>query len=72
MKTRILAYFMQWNFLPGFAMSTISLFRSIENKHDVHGGKNCRKNSYEFLREHTIKIINFRKKEMKLLTKERQ
>ena len=26
-----------------FAMSTISSFRSIENKHDVYRGKNCYK-----------------------------
>ena len=29
-------------------------------------------NFYEFLREHAMKIINFKKKKMKLLTKERQ
>ena len=27
----------------GFSMSTISLFRSIENKHDVYRGKDCMK-----------------------------
>ena len=27
----------------GFSMSTISLFRSIENKHDVYGGIDCMK-----------------------------
>ena len=39
----------------GFSMSTISSFRSIENKHDVYRGKDCMKNFCEFLREHTMK-----------------
>ena len=51
----------------GFSMSTISSFRSIENKHDVY--KKCMKTFCEYLREHVMKIINFKKKKMKLLTK---
>ena len=51
-------------------MSTISLFRSIENEHDVYRGKDCMKKFCESLREHTIKIINYKKKNMKVLTKE--
>ena len=58
--------------LSGFSMSTISSFRSIENKHDVCRGKDCMKKFCEFLREHAMKIINFKKKKMKLLTKEQQ
>ena len=50
-------------------MSTISSFRSIENRHDVCRGKDCMKRFCELLREHAIQIINFRKKKMKLLTK---
>ena len=46
----------------GFSMSTISLFRSIENKHDVYGGKDCMKNFCESLQEHAMKIILKRKK----------
>ena len=42
----------------GFSMSTISLFRSIENKHDVYRGKDCVKKFCELLREHAMKIIN--------------
>ena len=53
-------------------MSTISSFRSIENKHDEHKGKDCIKKFYKFLREHTIKTINFKKKKINLLTKEHQ
>ena len=53
-------------------MSTISSFRSIENKHDVYRGKNCMKKYCESLREQAIKIVNFKKKKMKLLTKEQQ
>ena len=49
----------------GFSMSTISSFRSIENKHDVYKGKNCMKKFCEFLRERAMKIINFKKKTMK-------
>ena len=46
----------------GFSMSTISSFRSIENKHDVYRGKDCMKKFCESLREHAMKIINFKKK----------
>ena len=56
----------------GFSMSIISSFRSIENKHDVYRGKNCMKKFCEFLREHAVKIINFKKKKLKLLTKEQK
>ena len=45
-----------------FSMSTISLFRSIENKHDVYRGKDCMKMFCELLREHAMKIINLKKK----------
>ena len=53
-------------------MSTISSFRSIENKHDIYRGKNYMKKFCESLREHAMKMINFKKKKMKLLTKEQQ
>ena len=46
----------------GFPMSTISSFRSIENKHDVYRGKDCMKKFCEFLRQHTMKLTNFLKK----------
>ena len=46
----------------GFPMSTISSFRIMENKHDVYRGKNCMKKFCESLREHALKIINFKKK----------
>ena len=55
----------------GFSMPIIS-FRSIENKHDLYRGKDCIKKFCESLREHAMKIINFKKKKMKLLTKEQQ
>ena len=41
-------------------MSTISTFRSIENKHDVYRGKDCMEKFCESLREHSLKIINFK------------
>ena len=57
----------------GFSMSTISLFKSIENRHDACRGKDCMKKFCEFLREYVMKIINnSRKKIYKLLTKEQQ
>ena len=42
----------------GFSMSTISQFRSVENKYDVYRGKDYMKNFCEFLRKHAMKIIN--------------
>ena len=53
----------------GFSMSTISPFKTIENKYDVYRGKDCMKKLCKSLREHALKIINFKKKKMKLLTK---
>ena len=53
-------------------MYTISSFRSRENKHDVSRGKDCTKKFCESLREHAMKVIHFKKKKMKLLTKEQQ
>ena len=55
-----------------FSMSTISSFKSIGNKHDVYRDKDCMKKFCELLRKHAMKIINFKKKKMKLLTKEQQ
>ena len=53
----------------GFSMSTISSFRSIENKHDVYRGKDCMRKFSEFLREHAMKIINFKKKKNEVINK---
>ena len=53
-------------------MSTISSLRSIENKHNVDRDKDCMEKFCEFLREHAMKTNNFKKKKMKLLTKEQQ
>ena len=53
----------------GFLMSTISSFRSIENKHSVYRGKDCMKKFCEYLRVHAMKTINFKKKKMKLKQK---
>ena len=49
--------------------STISSFGSAESKGNIYRGKDCMIHSCEFLREHAKKIINFKKKKMKLLTK---
>ena len=53
-----------------FSVPTILPFRSIENKNDVYRGRDCMIKFCEFLRKHAIKIINFKKKKIKLLTKE--
>ena len=55
---------------PGFSMSAISWSRRVENKHDVYRGKDCIKKFCKFLREHAMKLINFKKRKMRLLTKE--
>ena len=38
----------------------------------MYRGKDCMKKFWEFLREQAMKIINFKKKKIKLLTKELQ
>ena len=55
-----------------FSKSTIISFRNIENKHDVHRGEDYMKTFCDLLTEHAMKIINFKKKKMKILTKEQQ
>ena len=55
-----------------FSMSTILSFKSIEKKHDVYSGKDSMKKFCESLREHAMKINNFKKKKLKLLTNEQQ
>ena len=53
-------------------MSTISSFKSIRIKHDVGRVKYFMKNFCESLREHAMRIINFKNKKMKLLTNEQE
>ena len=55
-----------------FLTSITSSFKSIENKHDIYRGKDCMKKFYESLRGGLLRIINFKKKNVKLLTKEQQ
>ena len=43
--------------IPGFSMSTLSSFRSKENKYDIYRGTDWMNKFYEFLREHGMKII---------------
>ena len=43
-----------------FSMFTISSFKNIKSKNDVYRGKDCMKKFCESLREHTMKIINFK------------
>ena len=44
-----------------FSMPIISSFKSIENKYDVCRGKDCIEKFCESLRDHEMKIINFKK-----------
>ena len=53
----------------GVSVTTISPFRSIENKNDVYRGKDCMKKFCEFLREQAMKITNFKQKKMKFYQK---
>ena len=48
----------------GFSMSTISSFRTTENKHDVYRGKDCIKKFSESLKENSVEIINFKKEKL--------
>ena len=52
------------NIPSGFSMSTISSFKSIENKHDVYRGNDSVKKFCESAREHAIEIIDFKKNEV--------
>ena len=51
-------------------MSTVSSFKGIEHKHDLYRGKDCVNKFCETSREQAMKIIDFRKRKMKLLTNE--
>ena len=50
-------------------MSTISSFKSIENKHDIYRGKDYLKKFCESLREDAMKIVNFKKKKNEVIKK---
>ena len=53
-------------------MSATSSFKSTENNHDLYRGKDCMKKFCESLREQAKKTINFKTKNIKLLTKEQE
>ena len=55
-----------------FSISIISSFKNTEHKHDIYRGKDCMKKNCESSREHAMKIINFKKKKMKLLKNKQQ
>ena len=50
------------NIQSAFTMPTISSLKSIENKHDVHRGKDCVKKFCDLFGEQVMEIINFKKK----------
>ena len=56
----------------GFPMYAMSSFKNIENGNALYRGKDCIKKFGWFLREHALKIINFKKNKMKLITNEQQ
>ena len=45
-----------------YSMSSIWTFHNVENKHHVYKGENCMKRFCSSIREHAMKIINFKKK----------
>ena len=53
----------------GYSLFTHCSFDATKNNLDYYKGKNCMKNFFLDLREHTTKIINYEKKEMIPLTK---
>ena len=53
-------------------MSTIVLFKIIESEHDVCSRVDSMKKFCEFLREQATKVIDFKKKKIKLLTNKQQ
>ena len=55
-----------------FSISITSSFKNTEHKHDIYRGKDCMKKNCESSREHAMKIINFKKKKMKLLKNKQQ
>ena len=67
----ILKTLLQWkvseHISSGFFISAISLFKSIEHKHDVCRVKNWMKKFCESLIEHAMKIITFKKGKTKSL-----
>ena len=54
-----------------YSMSTIWAFNHIENKHTLYRGKACMKKFCEPLREHAKNIIDFERKKLLPLTKEK-
>ena len=56
----------------GYSLFTPCSFDTTKNKLDYYRGKNCMKNFCLDLREHATKIINYEKKEMIPLTKEKK
>ena len=55
-----------------FSVPITSSFKSTKNKYGVYSDKDCMKKFCEYLREHGMKIINFKGKKMRLLTNELQ
>ena len=53
-------------------MPIISSLESIENEHGLYRVKDCMKKFCDSLREHIMKIINFKRNKIKLWTKELQ
>ena len=59
----------RWHF---FTVRSIISFKIIENEHVVYRVKDCMKKFFESLRKCAMEIINFKKKNLKLLTNEQQ
>ena len=48
----------------GFLISTIRSIKYKENKHDVYRGKDCMEKFFESIREHPMKITDFKRRKI--------
>ena len=55
----------------GYSMSTTWAFDHIENKHTLYRGEDWMKTFCTYFREHATNVINFKKKKMLPLTKQK-
>ena len=55
----------------GYSISTIWVFDHIDDKHNFYHEKDCMKKSGTCLREHVKNVVDYEKKEMLPLTKEK-
>ena len=62
----------KWIYSIMFSNVYNTSFNDIKNKHGLYRNKDCMKMFYEFLKEYTVEIIDFKKKKTKSSTNEQQ